>query len=155
MPDFRARLAEWTTPSCASKAIAEANGQHARTPGILADLALGVKHFLAFAVEAGAITSAERDTLAKRCWAALGEAAAAQAGHVEAAEPCGQFLRLLAGAVASGRCTHHGPDGMEPSNPEAWGWRRGGAPGRPQGKRIGWLNAEGLFLQPDAAFVEA
>jgi hypothetical protein len=141
---------------------ARAEGQHARTPGIVADLALGMKYFLAFAVEAGAITSHERDDLDRRCWAALGEAAAAQAEHVQAAEPSGRFLGLLAGVIASGRGHVAGPDGGAPDKPERWGWRLVPAVGenrrdewRPQGHCIGWVDGEDVFLQPEAGYAAA
>jgi hypothetical protein len=142
---------------------ARAEGQHARTPGVVADLALGMKYFLDFAVEAGAISVAERDDLARRCWAALGKAAAAQAKHVEAAEPSGHFLRLLAGALASGRCHVAGPDGAAPAAPAAWGWREveigtGQFPKKQwqsQGRRVGWVDGSDLFLEPEAAYAEA
>jgi hypothetical protein len=137
-----AELREW--------ALAGGDGQHARTPGIVADLALGVKHFLDFATEAGAVAAAERDALAKRCWAALGEAAAAQAGHVEAAVPCGHFLRLLAGVLASDRGHVAGPNGDAPDGAERWGWRLTTAgvgdhardEWRAQLHRVGWVDAE-------------
>jgi Domain of unknown function (DUF3854)/Domain of unknown function (DUF927) len=138
---------------------ARAEGRHARTPGIVADLALGLKYFLAFAVEIGAVAAAERDDLARRCWAALGEAAAAQARHVEAAEPCGQFLRLLAGVIASGRGYVAGPDGDAPAEAERWGWRNKAVGGdsrqEPQGRCVGWVEDDNLYLEPEACFAEA
>jgi hypothetical protein len=82
----------------------------ARTPGVVSDLALGLKLFLDFALDAGAITPTERDALAKRGWQALPDAAGAHAKHIEAAEPCGHFLRLLNGAIASGRAHVAGRD---------------------------------------------
>src|SRR5205814_2043611 len=69
-----------------------------RTPGIVADLALGLNLFLDFALAAGAITPAEREALARRGWQALGESGAAQAEHVQTAEPTAIFLRLLTAA---------------------------------------------------------
>jgi hypothetical protein len=134
-----------------------------RTPGIVADLALGLEYYLAFAAEAGAITAAVRDDLARRCWVALGEAAAAQAAHVQAAEPCGQFLRLLAGVIASGRGHLAGPDGQAPDHPERWGWRRVTVGGgehsrdewRSQGHGVGWVDGEDVFLEPEAAYAQA
>src|SRR5262249_31076690 len=39
---------------------ARADGQHARTPGIVADLAVGLHYFLDFALAASAITAEER-----------------------------------------------------------------------------------------------
>jgi hypothetical protein len=118
---------------------ARGDGQHARTPGVLADLALGMKYFLAFAVEVGAITAEERDDLERRCWAALGEAAAAHCGDVDAAEPCDQFLRLLAGVLASGRGHIADGNGGPPEHAERWGWRRAESDDswRPQGHRLG------------------
>src|SRR5262249_20309162 len=50
---------------------ARAGGQHARTPGIVADLALGLRYLLDFALAAGAITEAERAELWERGWEAL------------------------------------------------------------------------------------
>ena len=150
------------------RALVNGNGAHARTPGIVADLALGMKYFLEFAVEADIITVKERDELARRGWTALGEAAAAQEDHVQAAEPCGHFLRLLAGVIASGRGHVTAPDGMEPRDPEAWGWRgkeytHRGEGGVPEteiswmalGRRIGWLDGTDLYLEPEAAYAEA
>ena len=51
-------------------------------------------------------------------------------------------------------------DGDLPKNPQAWGWRETsvgtGNPAhvawRAQGQRIGWVEEEDLFLEPDAAF---
>ena len=58
------------------------------------------------------------------------------------------------------------PEGREPAlegsyTPETWGWRRvkGGplAPDefRPQGERIGWVELENLYLEPDSSFTVA
>ena len=67
----------------------------------MADLALGLKLFLDFAAAVGAVGEADRAALARRGWEALRQAAAAQAEHVQAAEPTALFLRLLAGAVGT------------------------------------------------------
>ena len=136
----------------------------ARTPGIVADLALGLKLFLDFAVVAGAITPAEREALARRGWNALVEASGAHAKHIEAVEPTALFLRLLAAALASGRAHVAGPDGGKPENPGAWGWREAefrtaaGSDSRwePQGRRVGWFDgSDDLLLEPEAAYAEA
>jgi hypothetical protein len=138
-------------------------GGHARTPGIVADLAAGWRHWLDYALAAGAVSQAERDELTRRVWAALHEAGAAQAEHLAAAEPCEQFLRLLTGALASGRAHCAAPDGDRPANPAAWGWRgaevvsRDGRDTRwdPQGRCIGWIDGPDLYLEPEAAYAEA
>jgi hypothetical protein len=133
---------------------ARSDGQHARTPGIVADLALGMKCFLAFALEAGAITAEERDDLDRRCWAALGEAAAAHGGDVDAADASDQFLRLLRGVLASGRGYLASPGGAEPEHAELWGWRQTGDNWWPLGHRVGWLEGTDVFLEPESCFAE-
>jgi hypothetical protein len=124
---------------------------HKRTPGIIADLAIGLQYFFDFAVASAAITAAERETLESRCRAALLEAGAEHSKNVDVAEPCGQFLRLLAAVLASGRAHVAGPDGRQPDHAAGWGWRDGAALGR----RIGWLEGSNLYLEPEAAYAEA
>lgn len=134
-------------------------GQHARTPGIVADLALGLRHLLNFAAEAGAIDAAERATLWERGWAALGESGAAQAEHGRAADPVEQFVRLLSAALASGRAHVAATDGGFPDTPSAWGWRRetirGETVWQAQGRRVGWCDGDALYLEPEASYAAA
>lgn len=93
---------------------------------------------------------------------------AAQSEYVAAADPVGAFLRLLSAALASGRAHVAGTDGMEPRTPESWGWRaqertyrgEGGTPQtdvswHPQGRRVGWIDGEDFYLQPESAFAAA
>jgi hypothetical protein len=138
---------------------AAGDGQHARTPGILADLAIGLRYLLDFAVECGVIDTAERAQLWERGWAALCEAGRTQAEHIESAEPTGHFLRLLGAALASGRAHLAAPDGGHPETPSAWGWRRedgrNGPDWRPQGRRVGWIDGEQLYLEPEASYAAA
>ncbi len=138
---------------------ARIEGQHARTPGIAADLALGLRCFLNFARGVGAITPDEATRLWERCWSALLHVAAEQAAHVAAAEPTGLFLRLLSAAVASGRAHVAGADGGTPSQAERWGWRStAGADSQawqPMGRRVGWVDGDDLYLEPEASFAEA
>src|SRR5919107_153296 len=102
---------------------ASTSSQHKRTPGIVADLALGLRHFLLFANEAGALSEAEAEELWARGWLALGDAAAAQSQHQSANEPTQRFRELLSAAIASGRAHVADPGGDRPNKPEAWGWR--------------------------------
>jgi hypothetical protein len=141
----------------------KAEGLHARTPGMVADLLVGFRYLLRFAREVGAITSEEQADLWVRGVEALSQAAAEQSSHLGAAEPTGHFLRILAAAIASGRAHVAGPEGREPADlPAAWGWREitigGGehAPGewQPQGRRVGWVDGQDLYLEPEAAFAE-
>jgi hypothetical protein len=133
---------------------ARGDGQHARTPGIVADLALGLRYLLDFAQSAGAISETERGDLWERGWAALKEAAAAQGAQIATAEPTGLFLRLLAAALASGRAHVAGPEGDRPADPGAWGWRAAGDNWNAQGRRVGWLDGADLYLEPEAVYAE-
>ena len=134
------------------------SGHHRRTPGIVADLALGLRYFLLFANESGAIDSEKARELWARSWRALGEAASGQSQHQKAGEPTRRFRELLSAALASGRAHVANPEGGEPEVPEAWGWRQATVGSgdfereewRPQGERVGWLEEEDLYLEPDA-----
>ena len=139
------------------------SGQHRRTPEIVANLALGLRLFLDFAEEMGAISATERAGLWHRGWMALGTAAAAQAKFQQASEPTHQFLTYLTAALSSGEAHIAGPDGAKPTTPEAWGWRSTivrssfseDLEWRPQGKRIGWLDGTNLYLEPEASYAAA
>jgi len=137
------------------RAAATRPGVHPRTPDITANVALGLRHFIAFAQDAGALTEKEAEALWERGWAALTEVAAQQATHIGAAEPAGLFVRLLSAAITSGRAYVEAPDGGGPANPQAWGWREDRGEWRPQGNLVGWLDGEDLYLQPDASFAAA
>ena len=135
-------------------------GQHARTPGIAADLALGLRYLLDYARDAGAVTEQERRDSWERGWSALLSVAGEQQRHVTAAEPAAVFLRLFWAAVASGAASVADKDGNAPPNPQSWGWRPeefhtgSGTDTRlkPQGRCVGWLADGELFLEPDASF---
>src|SRR5215207_5218976 len=134
---------------------ASTSTQHRRTPSIIADLALGLRYFLMFANEVGALSEAEAEEFWGRGWLALGEAATAQLQHQSASEPTQRFRELLSAAVASGRAHLAGTEGYEPTSQGAWGWRLCGDEWRPQGERVGWIIGEDLYLEPEAAFAAA
>lgn len=140
---------------------ATASGMHRRTPDIVASLAVGLKYFLAFAKDVGAITLAEETTLWERGWLALGQVAAKQAAFHQASEPTRRFIELLLSAIASGRAHLAAPDGRAPNeSPEAWGWRQtvigNGMNARnewlSQGDRIGWVDGDTTYLDPEASY---
>jgi hypothetical protein len=136
--------------------LAHAEGMHARTPGIIADLAVGWHYWLEYALAVGAIDLETRDKLAVRVWKALLETGAGQAEHLSSAEPGGQFLRLVAAALASGRAHCAAKDGRRPADAEAWGWRCAeDGHWEPLGRRVGWIDGADLFLEPEAAYAEA
>ena len=144
----------------ALREAAAATARHRRTPGIVADLALGLRYFLVFAQQAGALAAEEAEELWARGWCALGGAAAEQHQHQAAGEPTRRFGELLSAAVASGRAHVAGPEGEKPENADAWGWRGANVGSgdfertewKPQGERVGWVEDENLYLEPDAAY---
>jgi hypothetical protein len=138
----------------------QSESQHTRTPGIRADLALGWKYFLHFAQDVGAINDAEVEAYQERAGVGLKLMAQAQAAHQQAAEPVSQFLALIRSALASGRAHIASPSGGNPAEtPDAWGWRKEdtheGPYWKPQGRRIGWVEGEDLFLDPESSHAEA
>jgi hypothetical protein len=145
------------------QAKAHRDGQHRRAVANVASLAVGIRHWLRFAQDRGAITTAERDALWERCWTALLQVCSHQQRYQDASEPTQHFLRLLSAAIASGRAHLASPAGGEPMTPQAYGWRPvtvGTGPyvtsdWNPEGRRIGWLDDKDLYLEPEAAFAEA
>jgi hypothetical protein len=140
-----------------------ATGSHRRTPEIVANLSVGWKYFLDFALAVGALTKTEALRYAQLAWVALNEAGLAQEQHQVASEPASRFLELLAAALANGSAHLAGPNGREPEDPQAFGWREAivgageneRAEWRAQGNRVGWVDADDVFLNPDAAFKAA
>jgi hypothetical protein len=134
---------------------AAGDGQHARTPGNVASLALGLRYFLDFARTVGAIPEVEQAELWQRGWAALAQVAAAHAADILSGEPAALFLRLLSAAVASGRAHLASPDSEHPEDAQRWGWRPTGTEWQAQGRRIGWVDGDSVYLEPEAAYAEA
>jgi hypothetical protein len=134
-----------------------AKANHERTHGILADLALGWQIFLRFAVEAAAITANEAKDYAERVHVGLTVMGQLQAAHQQVAEPAAHFMRLVRSALASGRAHVASILGCAPqSSASAWGWSNpGNGNFQPQGRRIGWLDGEAVFLDPEAAHAAA
>jgi hypothetical protein len=152
---IHARLKE-ETEELRREACRSAN--HKRTPDIVAKLAIGMRHFLSFAREMGAITAEEERQLWQRCWQALGAAGTSQASHLAAADAASRFMELICAVLSSGRAHVAGPENREPENPEAWGWRNSQSQygeWKPQGHQIGWLDGEDLYLESEAAYAEA
>jgi Domain of unknown function (DUF3854) len=136
-------------------------GSHPRTPTAMAQLAVGFHVLLRYAEVVGAIDEAGRGRLWSRGMAAFGQLAAAQARHQEEAEPTARFFDLLAAAITSGRAHVAATDGTEPWPAEAWGWRPRGVVMDGDGlrtryeaqlDRVGWLDGENLYLQPEASY---
>lgn len=129
---------------------------HRRTPDIIANVAYGVRHFLDYAQSVDAITDGEGRVLWERCWSALLELGDAQAAHQAASDPVRRFLDLIVSAIGSGSAHVADVDGGRPQEAAAWGWRQtADFEFDPRGKRIGWLDGDNLYLEPDASLMAA
>ena len=139
---------------------AATDGQHKRTPEIVADLAVGFRSFARFANEIGAITDGEAADLGEHVWKVLLAVGADQNAHHDAVDPVRRFFVLLSSALASGEAHVASAKGQEPVDPEAWGWRLRSTIGQngaqelwwPQGARVGWVSGEDFLVDLDAAY---
>ncbi|MGB3330360.1 MAG: DUF3854 domain-containing protein [Thermomicrobiales bacterium] len=137
-----------------------ATGTHARTPDALAQLGASWQLWIRFGVEAGAFTRDTGQALWREVWQTLVDLGTAQSGHLHQENPVQRFLDLLTGAIASGAAHIASSTGDAPELPEAWGWRSRelGTGGfqrhewQAQGRCAGWLDADGLYLEPTAAY---
>ena len=135
---------------------------HNRTPEIVANLLVGLWHFLEFACESGAISDKEKDTLYKRGHKAILSVAQEQSAHQQESEPVERFLGLVSAAVAGGKAHLANRYGDAPDNAVAHGWRiikpesdDYDALWGPQGDLIGWVDGDALYLNMDAAYKAA
>lgn len=137
------------------------DGQHRRTPGIVADLAVGFRHFLDYAIEVGAIEPQEYGELWDRAWNALIQVADEQGDGQRDNDPAFRFLELVNSCLSSGRAHLASTEGKDPHEAIQWGWRNGhqswdfGTEYHPQGKRIGWIDGNDIYLEAEAAYAEA
>jgi len=139
------------------------SGQHKRTPGIIADLAVGLRYFVLFAQDSGVLNEKDAEYLWKEGLSNLQRLAAAQDRHIGASDPVRRFFELLASALTSGEAHVASRVGDEPKVPEAWGWRQHAVgtgdyrrdEWRPQGARIGWIEGDDLYLDLNAALKTA
>jgi hypothetical protein len=133
---------------------------HNRTPEIRATLALGLKLFLQFASDIGAIDKTERASLWARGWEELGAASSMQSSFQQSEEPCSRFLSLLLAALTSGQA--HLADVLEghPEDAGQWGWRKKiigydrdeREEWIPLGSKVGWIDEDDIYLEPEAVY---
>jgi hypothetical protein len=126
----------------------------------LAGLGIAWRLWIRYVRESGYLTREQGNVLWHRVWSALLALATAQADHLVQEDPVRGFLDLLAACISSGNAYVAGPAGDEPSTPEAWGWRERiigtgeytRQEWQPQGHCVGWLDKDGLYLEPAAAY---
>jgi hypothetical protein len=150
---YEAVQASLRQASLSLRAPAAASHAHPRTPEIVANLAAGLGLFLDFGRAVGVLTETDQRRLWARAWSALLEASRMQGEHQTAGDPAQRFLDLLQSVIASGRAHLAAPDGNRPIGDEPWGWRRGlRGTLEPKGERIGWVDGDQVYLDPDAAY---
>ena len=150
--------------------VAEIRGErgdpekHRRTSDIEAQLLVAMGHFLDFAQEVGAVHADERERLWQRAFRAIRELADSQVDQRSDSEPAQRFISLVSSAISTQRVHVANQWGGPPDDPSSWGWRRVASNLQvqdenadlwlPQGKLIGWLDGEELYLDPNSAFAE-
>jgi hypothetical protein len=136
------------------------NTRHRRVASNAATMLAGWKIFLRFAQEAEAIGDEQANELFERAETAFQKLAERQDAHHAAADPVKVFARLLSAVIGSGMAHLMDTEGRPPSPPDSFGWtqelRGHGCNERenwhPQGSRIGWIDDDDLYLEPEAAY---
>ncbi len=133
---------------------------HLRTPELVANLGAGMQIFLRFAASSSFITTEQEQQIWTEVWTRLMEAGRAQTAYQLGAESANRYIQLLIAAISSGKAHVASMEGDAPLDAGAWGWRPHEVTSsgytntewRPQGTRIGWVDGDDVFLQPDASF---
>lgn len=139
---------------------------HARACDNYGSLMMGLRLFGEYAVDMGAITKAQRESLLSEGEACLARLMDAQTAYLKDADEVDRFLSLLRAAFNMGRAhlSDHVTNQVPDDNPSYWGWRE--KPDvdeqraeitcmEPRGDRIGWLAESAIYLDSDAAFTAA
>ncbi|MBT9171749.1 MAG: hypothetical protein DDT21_00118 [Syntrophomonadaceae bacterium] len=129
-----------------SKALV--NG-HARLPEIVANLQIGMEMGLQYAVEAGAATQSEAGGLLAESWRVLLALAEKHGKLLQQERPVMKFAKTLE-AIFTQRLGHlvDRQTGLCPENGDRYGWDMS----EPCGKKLGWADEQGIYLQPAAAW---
>jgi hypothetical protein len=130
-------------------------GVHRRIPSNAADLLIGLETFVAFAREVVGSSDEELLAFEKDGSEGILEMAALQDKWLRAQDPVERFFGLISAALASGLAHIDGRDGESPSDHQtALGWRQNNfndeSRWQPQGRCIGWIFDEALYLEPEA-----
>lgn len=131
---------------------------HPRTADAAAQLLATWETLREYATDLG-FTAAELDRLAARIRRGILTTAEAQVEHHAAADPVQHFFNLLAALITSGAGHLATTQGEYPG--EGWGWRTtvdsysGRESYQPQGPRLGWVDKEGIYLDPETAYARA
>jgi hypothetical protein len=140
---------------CRDKAIKEIGKCHARTPSMLADLAVGFEMFTEAALGYEAISTSQADEYKSRVWSALISGATAQARSQATQEPAHRFIELMMAAVSAGKAwlAHlDAPQLAEGDDSRRYKNHYGQST---NGLMVGWIDSDNVYLDPDAAYKAA
>jgi len=162
---FETVKARFTDISLKYRKFAATEGQHRRTPTIIAELQAAFDTFIDFAYKAGAIDEKRVKELRKESWKALHDIAERQTAFQTSSEPTQVFINLLRAAVTAGKAYVADKNGEVPEKcyPEALGWEQisvgtGGYKENKwqhKGMQIAWIEDNYLYLDPTSAFKAA
>lgn len=141
---------------------------HRRNTDIAAHLLTGFEMFLLFANIEGVISEDEKKAFQERGLQALQAAVDEQQQLQTTSDPVELYLRYLDAALTGGLAHVASMAGSVPENGRSWGWRveeelgyhdqtgewqaRPWGEWRSQGKRIGWIEGDNLYIDPTGAF---
>jgi hypothetical protein len=152
----------------------QGEGAHDRTPEALADLYIGFFTFMRFVREFRVIDDSRANELTEICEETLLRIGIDQAPYIRSEEPTTQFLGLISALLSSGRAhlcdlkTNYVPN--DPYAPRLLGWMQGREQTQTndegyvtnvaqmwiaKGPCIGWIDETMVYLEPNAAYVEA
>lgn len=127
-------------------------GMHARTPEILANLAVGFEYFLTFAQEHQVLNPKQVKAWKEKAIEALKVIGKAQQqGHQEM-DPVQQVFDHLDLALSSGEAHLRSLDETTPPFPQEWGWKEFGKGNwQAQGPKLGWIDSKKQVIYFDPA----
>ncbi|MBO0796387.1 MAG: hypothetical protein J2P36_36310, partial [Ktedonobacteraceae bacterium] len=167
---------EWLAPqiesiqSCMPDLIATEREQlriegHARAGTNTANMMLGIKLFLRFACESGALTAQEAQAYLTRCASALTEIAQEASRENTHDTPSEQWRRLIVAALTNKSAHLVSANGDNPGLEYGWtksvrsievaGEARTEESYKGGGSQIGWIDGDDIYLLPVAAYKAA
>jgi hypothetical protein len=121
---------------------------HARTAPAIASLATGWSWFISWAQSEGILPPEEVQQATDAIYGHLDHLAETQANYLREADPVEHWVSLLRNALRSGLCYVSPRNAGALDLGEEWGWHEGDH----KGDHIGWVDANGVYLLPDATY---
>ena len=129
---------------------------HARTPDNLAQLLVGLKLLLLWATRCGLVEQQYADDVFELALESAKGLAAIQALANNEASDAERYVVILRSVLRTGRAHVAAMNGTCPHHASSLGWRNtqtknGTNVMQPQGSRIGWVDADHLYLDPQGS----